>query len=247
AQRPGERRLVGLGELVVGHLRVGHLLVHLAWAGGEVGRRQRRLVRHGVGRVGARRDARRPVRGQRDDRLLLGSRGVGGRRRGAGDLRGGGVPARGDVALDLALDLVRLARVPELVRIVEVLRRLPGHRVLDRLDEGGLVERTGLGGVHLLRVGRLALGLPVVRRGLGRGGGGGASARRGGVGGEGALLPRGRGGGRRNLGARRGSGAAGGRAARRTIAGHRWRGERGGTQVGRLARRAGDRRGRGKG
>jgi hypothetical protein len=79
------------------------------------------------------------------------------------DSLGRGLFARADLALHLPLDRIGLARVTELVGLVEVLRGLFRDRVVDRLDERGLVEVTRLRGVHLLRIRRLALGYFVVR------------------------------------------------------------------------------------
>lgn len=104
--------------------------------------------------------SRGPVRGQRYDLLGDGCRGV---RRGRGrrrDLLGRVRPA----LADLAPHLIGLAGIGELVRLVEVLRRLLGDRLLDRPDERVLVEVLRLGLVHLLGVGGLALRLFVVLR-----------------------------------------------------------------------------------
>ncbi len=136
-QRGLELRLVGLLDLLVGDVGLGHLGVDLGRPGGEIGVRTRHGRRHGRGATDRRRRCADRLGRHRRDRLGLG---LGRVRRGHGrvlDVLLRALLALLDEPAHLALDLARAAFL-EVVGLLEVL----GRRGLDRLPDGRDERRT---------------------------------------------------------------------------------------------------------
>ena len=152
-----ELGLVSFGQLIVSDLGVGHLVLEPAWTGLQIGLLRAPRARHGLVAGDWRRGWARLLRCHRRDLFGLDPRRVRGGVGSALDVLGRVLLALGDHAGDLLLDLRRLARVLELVRLIEVLGRSGVDGLADSGDERRLVERPGLGRRHLVDLGRAGL------------------------------------------------------------------------------------------
>ena len=163
-ERTGELGLVGLLDLLVGHLGLGHLGVDLGRAGGEIGLLRRTRLGHRAGGTHVGRRGARLVVDHRLDRLGRGLGLVRRRVRRLLDVLLGLLLAALDETLDLFLGLPGLARALEVVDLLEVLGRRRVDRLLDRSDERLLVEDPGLLLAHLVDLGGGCLAGDVVAR-----------------------------------------------------------------------------------
>ena len=166
-ERRGELGLVRFLKLLVGDLRIGHLLVDLRGAGREICLLRRAGPRHRAGGADACNGCSGRVRRHRHDLLRGRLRGV---RGGVGrllDVLLGVLLAALHELADLVFHLAGLARALEVVGLLQVLRGRGVDCLRDRRDERGAVERARLLLAHLLDLRALRLARDLVRRGLG--------------------------------------------------------------------------------